>query len=427
MAALMMALVSLTCGTPRAPEVERVIVVGVDGLDWKVLRPLLDRDRLPNMAAFMARGVSGELATLLPAYSPDVWATAATGRRPEEHGIQGFAKEASDGSGRLVPFTSNMRRVKALWTIASEAGRRVATVGWWNTWPAEQVNGVMVSDRMMYNRFNLWLGFAHSGTDLPAQTWPEELLDELVAQTEVPDGFDRDVLATFDPGQPHQPIRQQLHDPWYELFLIYARDEAYRRILDRVLEDGPFDLVAYYVNGTDVVSHYFWKYRFPNQWPQSLDEEDVARYGGVIDRYYEYADRSIGSLLQQADDRCVVILMSDHGFVTGTRADSENISGVHYDVGPPGIIAIAGGGLPEGRWVEGASVLDITPTVLHLLGLPVARDMSGSVLAVVSEAAGVRQVNYVNSYETAPKQGGEPIMTEHDEAIIARLKALGYL
>jgi hypothetical protein len=119
--------------------------------------------------------------------------------------------------------------------------------------------------------------------------------------------------------------------------------------------------------------------------------------------------------------------MSDHGFITGTRPGTETISGVHFDAGPPGVLAMAGGGLPAGESIAQASVLDITPMVLHLMGLPVARDMAGSVPPVVVTASGDRLVEFVDSYEASPGVGEEPVVTEHDEAIIARLKALGYL
>ena len=54
-------------------------------------------------------------------------------------------------TGEDLPVTSRMRKVKALWNILSDAGRRVDVVGWWATWPPENVNGSIVSDHTCYH------------------------------------------------------------------------------------------------------------------------------------------------------------------------------------------------------------------------------------------------------------------------------------
>jgi predicted AlkP superfamily phosphohydrolase/phosphomutase len=222
-------------------------------------------------------------------------------------------------------------------------------------------------------------------------------------------------------------MTENLHDPWYELFLVFARDSTYRRILDRVLERADYDFVGFYLNGPDVASHYFWKYRFPDEWPEPIPADELAAGRDVIDRYYRYADELIGGLLEQAGDRCLVLLISDHGFVTGARPDSPQISGVHWNSAPPGVIVMAGGGLAGETKLDRGSVVDLAPTVLHALGLAVGRDMDGRVLPAVA-ALGPTPVRHVESYETEVGAGAEaPIPSEQDRAIIERLEALGYL
>jgi arylsulfatase A-like enzyme len=283
----------------------------------------------------------------------------------------------------------------------------------------------MVSDRMLYNRFNLWLGFSRHGSDLPGQTYPEELFDELSDAGRIPEELEQELFARFSPVG-SGVLEENLHDPWYELFLVFARDEAYRTILQRVLERESYDFVAYYVNGPDVASHYFWKHRFPEEWPEPIPEDELRARGEVIARYYAYVDESIAPLLAQADERCLVIVLSDHGFVTGRRPDASTISGIHHDAAPPGVIAMAGGGLEPASKLDRGHVLDVAPTVLHALGLAVARDMDGLVWS--ASPALERPVRYVGSYDEPGKPTqDEPITTEYDEAIVEKLKALGYL
>jgi arylsulfatase A-like enzyme len=94
------------------------------------------------------------------------------------------------------------------------------------------------------------------------------------------------------------------------------------------------------------------------------------------------------------------------------------------------VIVMAGGPIAPGTHIDDASVYDIAPSVLHLMGLAVGEDMDGRVLPEVMQAPGhsPRPVKTVASWETgAPERPVDPIRTEHDDAIVRRLRALGYL
>ena len=119
---------------PRRPP---LIVIGVDGGEWKVIRRLWAEGKLPHFKAIADRGIT---ATLHTAYnsSPVIWTTIATGVIPEVHGITDFVVPTPRGD---VPVSSAVRKVPALWNMLSRAGRRVAVLGWWASWPAEPVNG----------------------------------------------------------------------------------------------------------------------------------------------------------------------------------------------------------------------------------------------------------------------------------------------
>jgi len=402
--------------------VEQVILVGVDGLEWRVLEPLMAKGKVPHLARLADRGARGELITLAPAYSPVIWATIATGKLPHKHGITGFVPP--DGG---PPFTSNSRTTQALWNVLGDLGHPVAVVGWWTTWPAEPVRGALVSDRMMFNRFNLWLGAERAGEDLPGQTHPPELFEELVDLTRPDAAIEDEFFARFLPGLPRPRFERSLHDPWYEMLLVYARDRAYREMLDRVLERDAYDFVAYYLNGPDIASHYFWKHLFPDEWPAPIAPAELEAGREIIPRYYAWIDEAIGALLDRADEHTLVIVVSDHGFVTGRRPDSPSISGTHYRAAPPGVLILAGGGVPEGAELGRTTVMDLAPTILHALGHAVARDMDGQVLPLLVEAEPDRPVQFVESYDPAGGRGGvEPVSSIYDQAILDKLRALGY-
>ncbi len=128
----------------------RVIVLGLDGMDPRAIDLLMSEGKLPNFARLRQEGSYGTLLSSKPMLSPLLWTTMATGKPPTEHGIGHFVA-VNDATGESLPVTSEMRRVKAVWNILSDLGKKVAVVGWWATWPAEEVNGAIVSDHTCYH------------------------------------------------------------------------------------------------------------------------------------------------------------------------------------------------------------------------------------------------------------------------------------
>ncbi|MFN5285396.1 MAG: alkaline phosphatase family protein, partial [Planctomyces sp.] len=131
-----------------SPSAARVLLIGWDAADWRLIRPLLDQGQMPHLRQLMQRGVSGSISTLFPAYSPMLWTSIATGKRAYKHGIFGFTEPAADKSG-VQPISNRSRTAAALWNIVSESGGRSLVIGWWPTFPAEPIDGVMVSDQFV--------------------------------------------------------------------------------------------------------------------------------------------------------------------------------------------------------------------------------------------------------------------------------------
>ena len=78
----------------------RLLLVGWDSADWKIIHPLLDAGELPGVARLVERGTSGNLATLEPQLSPMLWTSIATGKMAYHHGVPGFT-EVDPGTGAV--------------------------------------------------------------------------------------------------------------------------------------------------------------------------------------------------------------------------------------------------------------------------------------------------------------------------------------
>jgi predicted AlkP superfamily phosphohydrolase/phosphomutase len=98
---------------------KKVLLIGWDAADWKVIHPLMDEGKMPNVQRLIERGVIAQIATLHPALSPMLWTSIATGKRPFQHGIHGFSEPTPDGLG-IQPVTNLSRRCKAVWNILNQ-------------------------------------------------------------------------------------------------------------------------------------------------------------------------------------------------------------------------------------------------------------------------------------------------------------------
>jgi tetratricopeptide (TPR) repeat protein len=405
--------------TPR-----RVLLVGWDAADWKVIEPLMAAGKMPNVQRLVRQGATGPIATLHPPLSPMLWTSIATGKRPFWHGIHGFTEPAPDRSG-VRPITSLSRKSKALWNIFSQNGLRSVVIGWWPSHPAEPIHGVMVSDR--YHRAR---GPLEEGWPLPASTvHPAELTETLAALRMHPDRIVPEMVGPFIPLA--REIDQD-DDKRLALFLrTLAECMSIQSAATWLLDHEPWDFFAVYFESVDHFCHGFMRYHPPRQpW---ISPRDFELYHNVVSQTYQFHDQMLGNLMQKAGDDTVVILMSDHGFHPDHLRPAsipEIPAGPAIEHRDYGIFAIGGPGIRQALTVHGPSVLDIAPTILHIFGLPVSLDMDGKVLSQIFVEP--PKVEFLSSWEDVQgADGSHPPHTRVDAVAaheaMEQMIALGYV
>ena len=160
-----------SCGPSRA---KKIIFIGIDALDWELLDRLMLEGIVPNFTKLRQNGSSAQVNTNDEGGSAVYWTTIATGQRSRKHGIHKFTTTDPVTKER-IPVTSNMRRSKAFWNIFSEYDISVGVVGWYVSWPAEEVNGFMISSYFAIKDTEqlTWKGTFYE--DTPHMVFPEEL------------------------------------------------------------------------------------------------------------------------------------------------------------------------------------------------------------------------------------------------------------
>jgi len=321
-------LVGCSAGEVAAPAASvPVVVIGVDGLDPGVVDALLSAERLPNLARFADEGVMGRLQTMKPTYSPVLWTTIVTGRPPRAHGITHF----HDAEER--PFTSNARRVPALWNVLSERERRVDCIGWWVTWPAEAINGRMVASYAAQAQANVvW----KPGTweNLERQTYPEGLREQI--RPRMIFASDADAIRARlwerfpEPSELDDVTRKSVTD----LAWTYAADLSYTRIATDFLAQDPAELTLIYLALPDVAGHRFWSAHEPAAFARPLSQQKRDDFGSYVRTAYEEIDRLIGQILAVVPQEAHVLVLSDHGMHAFELAldDPERVETLYADI-----------------------------------------------------------------------------------------------
>jgi predicted AlkP superfamily phosphohydrolase/phosphomutase len=268
----------------------------------------------------------------------------------------------------------------------------------------------MVSDYIQYE--------TEKKIKLENQTYPPELFEEIdpfrMIQKDVSDS---DIAHLFPVD--YEVVRDEIA-PWHKDYvkMIFATDETFRRVA-MYLYDKDVDFLAVYFNGIDSMCHNFWEQRKQPRHPLSA----------VVDNYYIWMDGVLGEFIDLVDDETLLIVCSDHGFYGPRRArDGGTLLGV-YMHGEYGIVALMGKGVRKGARIIDAGILDITPTILYALDLPVARDMRGRVLTEGFDVDLLtkRSVSFIPTYEAGERVASEPLESPVDEKIKERLRALGYI
>jgi predicted AlkP superfamily phosphohydrolase/phosphomutase/tetratricopeptide (TPR) repeat protein len=403
----------------------KVLLIGWDAADWKVINPLLEKGELPALKSIIENGIMGNISTLEPAYSPMLWTTIATGKYPDKHGILGFSEPTPDHSS-IRPVSNSSRKVKALWNILTQKGYKTHVVNWWPSFPAEPVNGIYVSN--MYPKIK------------SANILDKRLPKDAVHPSDLQDFFGHFVIHPLElslqhikPFIPDADFSKQIEEKRFEIIAKNISEAAsVQAAATLAMEQEEWDFAAVYWDTIDHFCHGFMNFAPPIM--NGVKEEEFNLYKNVVDSAYRLMDMMLLSLLKLAGDNCNVILLSDHGYKSGalrqlhTPFEPAGPAFHHRNVG---IFCAKGPNIKKDEILYGASLLDITPTVLALFDLPIGEDMDGKPLVEIFEEKPV--ISTVKSWEEISGFCGmlpdekRDLDPEHSAEAIRQLIDLGYI
>lgn len=268
-----------------------VCIIGWDGADWRILRPMLDAGFLPNLQSLLQRSRHAALRSTLPPVTAPAWSTFLTGVNPGKHGLFTWQGPMNERLERPFLNASHVRAPR-LWDWLTRAGRRSLFLNVPLTYPPATFDGVLVG------------GMLTPGTHVRF-THPPEVRERLLAV--MPD-YQVDVEMQYTEKDRTSPAGMRAH-------LAEVRKTTEQRVRAWKLllrEYGPFDLAMVVFEGTDRVQHPLYAYAADER-PPDADDAWEERRGWVWD-YYRFLDGQLAAVLEDCSEETTVFFLSDHGF-----------------------------------------------------------------------------------------------------------------
>lgn len=245
----------------------RVALVGVDAATFEILEMLSQKTDLPAFDRLLAEGSSGRLLPE-PPFSPPSWVTLATGKLPENHGVDTWDRN-NRATGKRDRFYLSAIQAKTIFEIVEDYEMPNAVF----EWPVvgREADGL---EHPIDQTFGLLLSF---GRRMP---------------------FLFEAIRLFNTPRHDRPD------------MIYKRNETGLIILSHyfwgLLEPA---VLGVGIKSTDSMQHKYWASFESEAYEGVVD--DLERFADNVPEIYRIADEIIGGFIEDPDTD--VIIFSDHG------------------------------------------------------------------------------------------------------------------
>ncbi|MCF7955498.1 MAG: alkaline phosphatase family protein [Phycisphaerae bacterium] len=265
----------------------KILIIGIDGGTWDVLTPAINHGAMPNLKKIIDSSASGILESTMPAITPAAWGSFQTGVNCGRNGVFDFSYW--DKLENKTRFVSSSTLQTTLWEMASDAGKRVATINVPMTYPPRKINGCMVTGILTPSLESEF-------------TYPPDLKEKLLHA--VPDYhiFNLQNAGTGSPHENFEGFIDQMVD------IVDSRTKAAKFLIDT----DDFDLFMVHFQTTDIVQHAMWGYMDENYPLYDANKRDY-----IFEHFYKHLDAKIKEVRDafsaKAGDDFLTLFVSDHG------------------------------------------------------------------------------------------------------------------
>jgi predicted AlkP superfamily phosphohydrolase/phosphomutase len=246
----------------------RIIILGLDGGTWTILKPLIEEGKAPFFRNLCNDGVHGVLRSITPPVTAPAWTSFLTGQNPGKHGVYDFQWLDFSENKRKLTFSADCKSANVM-DYLNEAGKRCLYMNVPLTFPPRPVNGVLIA-----------------GFPVPPDSefvYPVEMQDEIRRRNYITDWME---IYKDNKSAP-------------KAAMIKMADQSQIDLFASLLEEEEWDLAMIVVSGTDHIAHLEW---------QKGNVRAVRNYYAHVDRVFS------GLKARGVFNDSTIVVMSDHGF-----------------------------------------------------------------------------------------------------------------
>ena len=354
---------------------KKITIIGLDGLSFDFLIPLINEEKLDNFSLLMREGCWGQLESFSPNIPLTLNSSFNTGKWPSKH------RQLSIFSYQLFNITQEIEVVPRFIFF-----RQMTRIGLLILRPNQPPT---------YTK-DIWSILDGNGISYLKRDWP------LKQEIEEPTENSKTQFALL-----FEDLKFETQNIFRTMQNAFFSDIEYEEIFNTERKETLPDIVYLRLNGLNIAETYFYKYSFPDLFGD-IDQEDISKYGSVIERYYLFYDKIIGKYISTLKENELLVVYSPHGieplplwkrFVEVLLGNSDVTAS--HDRAPAGVVFFYGKEIAKGTNIEGIDLIDITPTLLYYLGLHVGMDMDGVALPRIfqEEFREEHPVLYIESYD----------------------------
>ncbi|UCC40936.1 MAG: hypothetical protein JSV96_05745 [Candidatus Aminicenantes bacterium] len=354
---------------------KKLTIIGLEGLSFDFLIPLINDGKLPNFSWFVENGTWGKLETLSPSEPLALNNSFNTGKLPAKHrqiSIFKYLLLNPNAEIEIFPHYTFFRQLERLGLLRITANQSAPITK------------------------DIWEIFKDNDISYLKRDWPYQ------RGKASPSEKTEKLFHSF-----FQELQYETSDVFNKLQEAFFRDyEFEEKVMEDKIQTQP-QLVYFLLNGLNIVETYFYKYSFPDLFGD-INQEEINKYSSVIEKYYQFYDLIIGKYLASMKEDELLIIYSPHGIeplplwkrVVERFLGNPDVSAYHENA-PEGVVFFYGKSIAKGKNIEGTRLIDIAPTLLYYLGLLVGKDMDGIVRSsiFVDEFTAENPVPYIFSYD----------------------------
>jgi len=353
---------------------KKVTIIGLEGLSFDFIVPLTAEGKLPNFSWLMEEGSWGKLESFTPNEALILNRSFNTGKYPYKHRCVSDHEYFIFNSQQGIQTTPRYIFFRQLTLIKLlQARYKEPSVSSKDIWD------IFAANKRVYLK-----------EDDPHRNFSQDITPE--AET---------IFSRF-----FKDLRFETSEVFDIVKRAFCADVEFDTAVSRKKEELQPQFLYLLLPGLNIAETFFYKYSFPDLFGE-FDQEEIEKYNSVIERYYQYYDEIIGRYAASKMDDELLVVYASHGveplpllkrYLERLLGNSE--ASAYHEYGPDGLVFFVGKDITGGNYIEGMKLVDLAPTFLHYLGLPVGKDMDGIVnSSIFSGEFKTEPVLFISTYE----------------------------